>query len=203
MDLTQQTSILVHQIHEVAEFFGFETRNKYEILDKTGNRIGYAAEQHKGVMAFIMRQWFGHWRPFELHIFDAQRQLIMTAKHPFRWFFQRLEVKDAEGNFIGALQQRFAILEKRFDVEDQLGKVIMEVQSPFWRLWTFPFMSKGREVATVEKKWSGLFTEFLTDKDNFLVQFKNPYLDNKQRCLLVAAALFIDLQYFENKAGRN
>ncbi len=200
MNLSQETGILVRQRHELGEWFGFETRNKYEILGKDGRQIGFAAEQQKGFLGFIMRQWLGHWRSFELHIFNEQKQLAFIASNPFRWLFQRLEVRDAQGKFLGALQQRFAILEKRFDVEDAYGKVIMEVASPFWKLWTFPFISNGREVATVEKKWSGAFFEMLTDKDNFMVTFKNPNRDEERRSLLLAAALFIDLQYFEAKA---
>ena len=42
----------------------------------------------------------------------------MTARHPFRLFFQRLEVFDEAGVFVGAIQQRFSILTKRFDVQD-------------------------------------------------------------------------------------
>ena len=47
----------------------------------------------------------------------------------------------------------------------------MEVSSPFWRLWTFPFAARGAEVASVQKKWSGLLAEAFTDKDNFAVDF--------------------------------
>jgi hypothetical protein len=56
-------------------------------------------------------------------------------------------------------------------------------------------------VATVEKKWSGLLTEAFTDKDNFAVKYDDPNLSNEERQLVLAAALFIDLQYFERKAN--
>ena len=77
----------------------------------------------------------------------------------------------------------------------------MEVSSPFWRLWTFPFMARGAQVARVQKKWSGLLAEVFTDKDNFAVDFGDGALGETERRLVLAAAIFIDLQYFEKKAS--
>jgi len=76
----------------------------------------------------------------------------------------------------------------------------MEVASPFWKIWTFPFMARGAQVAAVQKKWSGLLAEAFTDKDNFLVDLGEGGLGENERRLVLAAALFIDLQYFEKKA---
>jgi hypothetical protein len=142
---------------------------------------------------------FGHWRRFDIQFFSPDRQPLMIARHPFRIFFQRLEVLDARGALQGAMQQRFALLWKRFDVQDRTGRVIMTVKSPFWKPWTFPFVVNGREVAFVRKKFSGAFTELMTDADNFLIEIVNPQLPPAYRALLLAAAIFIDLQYFERK----
>jgi len=51
----------------------------------------------------------------------------------------------------------------------------------------------------VKKKWSGLLTEAFTDKDNFAVELGN--LDENQRRLVLAAAIYIDLMFFEKKAS--
>ena len=67
------------------------------------------AEQGKGGLAFLARSFLGHFRRFEIHFFDTARALVLCAVHPFRWFFQRLEVSFADGRPIGAIQQRFAI----------------------------------------------------------------------------------------------
>ncbi|MFN8847145.1 MAG: phospholipid scramblase-related protein, partial [Bdellovibrionales bacterium] len=99
--LDNMKSIFVHQVHELGEWFGFETRNKYEIFDENKNSIGFAAEQSKGFWGFLARQFLGHWRSFEIHFFSSQRQLAFIAHHPFRWYFQRLEVKDSQGQTLG------------------------------------------------------------------------------------------------------
>ncbi len=109
MKLIQHNKVLIHQSFEGIELIGFETRNKYKIFDENLEQIGYAAEQQKGWLGFFLRQFLGHWRTFSLHFFDMNRQTILISHHPFRFFFQRLEVTDSSGNFIGALQQRFSI----------------------------------------------------------------------------------------------
>ncbi len=41
--LSHPQPIVVQQVFETAELFGFETRNKYEILDSEGYNVGFAA----------------------------------------------------------------------------------------------------------------------------------------------------------------
>jgi uncharacterized protein YxjI len=200
--LAGHSKLHVKQQHELGEWFGFETRNKYEVSDESGRPVAYAAEQSKGFWGFVVRQFLGHWRTFEIHIFNPARQKVMAARQPFRFFFQRLEVFDGNGQFLGALQQRFSILTKRLDVENARGMVIMEVASPLFKIWTFPFMSNGKQVACITKKWSGVLAEAFTDKDNFLVDFSDPGMSDEERKLVLSAALFIDLRYFEQKASR-
>lgn len=196
----RSSEITVVQRRELAELFGFETRNKYAI-EANGLQIGYAAEQGKGGWAFLGRMLAGHWRTFEVHFFDPARQLVLRAFHPFRFFFQRLEVSRADGRLLGVVEQRFALLTKRFDVLDASGQVLLTVSSPLWRPWTFVFERELRELARVEKKWSGLLGEALTDADRFRIQFASAELGLDERSLVLAAAVFIDLQYFERKTG--
>jgi uncharacterized protein YxjI len=198
--LTTSTELYVRQQRELAELFGFETRNKYAITTTDRQQVAFAAEQQKGLLGAILRQTLGHWRSFDIVFFGADRQPLFRATHPFRFFFQRLEVFGPDGRLLGALQQRFAFFTKRFDVEDASGNVLLEMRSGLFKLWTFPFYRANAEVAVIEKKWSGAFNELFTDKDNFRVRFVSPGLSADERLLVLAAALFVDLQYFEKKA---
>ena len=198
--LEKQEIIQVNQKHEIAELFGYETRNKYEILDGMGSPIGFAAEQHKGFGGFLLRQILGHWRYFEVLIFDQQRQIAFKCVHPFRFWFNRFEISDAAGRSLGALQQRFSFFSRKFDVEGERGRLHFQMVSPFFRFWTYKFMLRGSEVARIEKKWSGLLSEGFTDKDKFRLTIHNKNLNKDQRALLLAACLFVDLMYFEAKA---
>ena len=199
-DLTQIKNLFIHQRRELAEFFGFETRNKYEVVDGQGKVIAFAAEQGKGILGLLIRGYLGHWRRFEIRFFNSQREVVLIAKHPFRFFFQRLEIYNPQEQLLGSIQQRFAVFSKKFDVEGERGQLIFEIKSPFWSFWTFNFRRRGAVVASVKKKWSGGLTELFTDRDNFLVEYQDVQLTQNERILTLAAGMFIDLQYFERKA---
>jgi uncharacterized protein YxjI len=201
MDLDHQSEIHVVQRRELAELLiGAETRNKYELRDPSGEQIGFAAEQGKGFLALLARYFMGHWRTFEIVVFDRLRQPLLRALHPFRFFFQRLEISDASGRPLGALQQRWAFFTKRFDVLDAQGQVVLEMRSGLFKVWTFPFFRGEDEVARIEKKWSGILTEAFTDADRFRVVL-GERLTPLERRLLLVSAIFVDLQYFEKKAS--
>lgn len=198
--LMQHAVVKVKQKKELIELIGFESRNKYVVTTESGQQLAFCAEQGKGLMGTIFRNVLGHWRTFELHFFDTQKQPIYIAKNPFRFLFQRMELYSAKGDFIGALQRRFAFLHKKFDVEDARGQVLMTVSSPLWRLWTFRFEKDGQERALIEKKWGGLIKEAFTDADQMNLSFKQSSLGPQERLLLLASAVFIDLVWFEEKA---
>ena len=193
--------LLIKQRREYAELFGFETRNHYSIERSEGQQIGVAVEQGDGFMSVVGRQLLGHWRSFRIDILGANGQPIMRANHPFRFYFQRLEVSTAEGKPIGVIEKRFSLLSKKFEVLDPMGQQLMTVSSPVYRIWTFPFMKAGNQVAVIEKKWSGIVQESVLDADKFRVKFDSPSLSQEERLLLVAAGVYIDLAYFERKAN--
>lgn len=196
-------SIWIRQRKELAELFGFETRNKYSIDTEDNRQLAFAAEQQKGIGGFFIRQFLGHWRRFDILLFDSSRNPILRAVHPFRFFFQRLTVLLPDGEAIGHLQRRFSIFTKRFDLLDAKEQVLYAVSSPIWRLWTFPFKRDGREFAVVRKRWGGILKEAMLDADQFQIEFVDPAVTHEQRLLIVSAGIFIDLMYFEEKAGNN
>ncbi len=192
----------VRQMFEGFELLGFETRNKYQIMDDHQKLVAYAAEQTQGIGMAILRQMVGHWRSFEIVIFSPDRQVLYRLKFPFRWFFKTLIVEDASGKHIGTFQERFAIFRKKFDLIDNSGRVEARVNSSFFRFWTFEFEFASRKLATVKKKWSGILGEMFTDKDNFVVEFEPTKTDADFRVMALSACLMFDIDYFENNQGK-
>lgn len=45
-------------------------------------------------------------------------------------------------------------------------------------------------------------SEVFTDRDNFVVQIGDQKIENSERLFILATSIFIDLQYFERKAGK-
>lgn len=190
----------VEQSLEHWELVGFETRNKFKVKDSNGNLLFYVAEQRRGLLQFFMRQFLGHWRPFEVYFFSPDKTLLWKAKHPFRFFFRHFEIQTVDGVRFGHLQQRFAILKKSFDVCDKIGSKVFKVRSPIYKPWTFSFLKGPLKMATIKKRWSGLLNEAFTDKDNFLIDFHMDLQTEEDYKLVISAAFFIDLIYFEKKA---
>ena len=191
----------VQQVWEGFEIvLGWESRNKYRILDEFQKPVAFAAEQSSGLGGTIMRQVFGHWRSFKVTIFNEQKQKQFDLHFPFRWFFKTLILTDASGANIGHLQERFAIFRKKFDVYDNQNRVIARINSSFFKFWTFEFFDGGRSLGKIQKKWSGMLGEIFTDKDNFVVTF-TPMTNPDTKALMLATCLMVDIIYFENNQG--
>jgi uncharacterized protein YxjI len=199
--LMAQSGIRVLQKFELAEVFGFEGRNKYSLADMNGETIGFAAEQGKGIIGWFLRQFLGHWRRFDVTIFDNQRKPVLQIKHPFRWFFQKMDVCLPDNRCIGSFEWKLFFFRRGFNVLDRKGQLLFEVKTERTLLgWRFDVFTGSRRRAEIAKQFSGVMSELFTDRDEFIVSFDDERLDENERSLLVAAAIFTDLQYFESKA---
>ena len=201
-DLSESKRIRIKQIREIAELFGFETKNQYRIIDQDDVEIGRAVEFSPHFGHFLLRQFFGHWRKYEILFLDSHDNKILRGVHPFNFFLHELHIHDHTGKKIGVIKQRASIFYRRFEIQGLNGRKIFKIKSPWFKLWTFNIERMGRKEASIIKKWSGLLDETLFDKDNFNVNFFNDELDPRERNLILAASIFIDLMYFEKKAGR-
>lgn len=199
--LINSQRVHVKQIFEAFELLGFETRNKYHILDQNQSMMGFAAEVNDGAWGFLARNFFGHWRSFKIIIFDNSRRPIYELHFPFRWFFKTLYISDANGKRLGHLEQRFSILRKKFDVFDTYGKLVAQINSSLFRFWTFEFHFRSKKLGTVQKKWSGLMNEAFTDRDNFTVSFADRDLSEETKAIMLSTCLMVDIIYFEKKGS--
>ena len=193
----------VQQVYEGFEIvLGWETRNKYRILDEAMRPIAFAAEEKTGMGGALMRQFFGHWRSFKMQIFDEKHQQTFEVDFPFRWFFKTLILRDMNGKELGYLQQRWALFRKKFDIHDDSDRVIARINSPFFKIWTFDVRFGSRKLGTIQKKWGGVLGEFFTDKDNYVVSYADPNLTFEVKSLMLAMTLMVDIVYFENNQGK-
>jgi len=191
--------IMVHQTKEWGEILvGFESRNKFELRDEAGEKLGLAAEEGGGFGAMMGRQFFGHCRKATVHIYDNQGQPLGRGEKPFRWFFQRMEVFDGDQR-LGAVERKFSWLKRRLVVENAAGEPVMEIVGPILLLGrgTFKLMFQGQEVGRISKKWGGLLREAFTDADIFGVECE-PTVPAELRKILLVATFLIDFTYFEN-----
>lgn len=187
----------VRQRVELAEaVLGIERRNKYMIEDaKNGLRFS-SVEQSGGLFGILLRLWLKGWRPFRMEVRTEDDQLLLRFRRPFRLFFFKLEVRDANGRYLGAIRRRFTILRRRYVIEGAGGMQLAELFGPIFKPWTFEIQVRGQKQGVIRKQWSGLGKEVLTEADNFSVEF-GPGLDPRLRPLCLGATFLIDYAHFE------
>ncbi len=128
----------------------------------------------------------------------------MRLARGFFFFFSSLAISAENGAPIGRIARRFGLLHKKYDLLDEQGRVFARVQSPIWRLWTFPVRHvNGLSRATISKKWGGALREIFADADTFRVGLDQGVWTAAERQVLFAAAIVIDFDFFENNQGSN
>ena len=179
----------------------FDARNTYAVYDESGNPVLNVEEQGKGFGSVLKRLFLRSMRPFTSHVEDlrSQRQ-VLSLRRPFRFYFHRLEVRDADGNLVGTIRRRWTWFRRKYTVEGAEGQEVATLFGPFFRPWTFEIrMGDGKEpVGLIQKKWSGLAKELFTQADNFWIEMAQ-VTDPALRAVLFAATVLIDVVHFEAK----
>lgn len=181
----------------------FETANRYAVLDEHNGLLGMIAERAGGVGETLKRLLFRSHRGFTADVFENDGRHILSLSRRFFLFFSDLFIVDATtGATLGSVHRRFAFLHKRYDLKTADGNLFAVVNSPIWRLWTFPVKHVLGKVhnAVIAKKWSGV-SEVFTDADTFLIDFGEGQFSPPQRAVVLGAAISIDFDFFEENSA--
>ncbi len=194
--LSSITGLVVSQQKEWGEILtGFETKNRYVILDMSGSRLYLAAEEAGST---LLRWFLKALRPFTIAVLTENGQVVLRVRRPFRFYFHRAEVVDSKGQTLGVIERRFSFLRRIYSVLDSSGVEVFQLFGPILHPWTFQIKNNGVEYGKITKKWSGLLKEGFTDADNFGVMFPAEW-DTKLKALFLGAVFLIDFVHFENK----
>lgn len=192
--------VLIHQTKEWGEILlGFESKNRFELRDAAGSKLGYAAEEAQGVGQWFLRNLFGSCRRATVHVYDANGQQVGRGEKPFRWFFHRMEAFAGEQR-LGAVQRKWSWLHRVFAIENTDGQEVMELRSPLLHPWTFTLTFRGMPAGVIRKQWGGLLKEVFTDADTFGVEMSDAVPIEVRKLLLIATFL-VDFTCFENNQG--
>ena len=198
IDLTPYQQLVVRQgVEHLEVFTGIEIENRYTIMTPEGETLLLAYEES----GFFSRQFLSSHRPLAVRLVAPDGQLVLTASRNFFWFLSHLYVQDGEDRPLGSLHRRFAVLNRRFNLEDPNGVALAELQGSLFHPNTFVFQRQDTEVARITKQWSGIMREAFSDADTFMVQFDHGALGPDLSWLVLATAIAIDLDFFESKGG--
>jgi len=210
--LSVLNQVLIKQKVEILEAFtGFETNNKYTVLNVMGQPVFQAKEQTN----CCTRQCCGPIRPFDIGLTDNTGQEVIHLNRPLRCqscccpcCLQKLEVHSPASGLLGTVEQDWTIIFPEFTLKDAAENPIMKIKGPFctWSCCGSDVEFKvetpdGNEIGMITKQWSGLGREAFTDADNFGVSFPQD-LDVKAKAVLLGAVFLIDFMFFE-KSNNN
>ncbi|NLF70685.1 MAG: scramblase [Candidatus Anammoximicrobium sp.] len=192
------SGLVVVQRKEWGEILtGFETVNKYVVLDTSGRQLYLAAEEGGSL---LLRWFLKAMRPFTMAVLHKDGRAVLRVRRPFRFYFHCAEVVDASGRLLGTLQRRFSLARRIYSVLDTSGREQFELFGPILHPWTFEIRQDGREVGKITKKWSGLTLEAFTDADKFGVTFPADW-DVSVKAVFLGAVFLIDFVHFENQGN--
>lgn len=198
--LSSFDALVISQKKEWGEILsGFETKNKYIVLDPAGNEL-FAAVEEGG--STLLRLFLKALRPFEINIYTLENKLLLNLKRPFRFYFHELHIYDAHGKPLGTIKRRFSFLRRIYSVLNISDEELFQLFGPILHPWTFVIKKQEQEYGKITKKWSGLMKEGFTDADNFGVTFPTT-LNVKNKALLLGAVFLIDFVHFENKSNNS
>ncbi len=188
-------SLIISQKKEIGEILtGFETKNKYSVLDSQGDELYIAQEEGGSVFA---RLFLKNLRAFQINVRKSSGDLEIKAIRPFRFYFHEMDVQDANGNTLGTIKREFTIIRREYSVFDKNGTKIFSLFGPLLKPWTFNILENGNEVGKITKKWSGLLKESFSNADNFGISFPASW-EVETKSLFLGAVFLIDFVHFEN-----
>ncbi|KAM3967721.1 phospholipid scramblase 1 isoform 2-T2 [Aphomia sociella] len=204
--------LLVRQKVELLEaFVGFETNNKYAIMNSVGQKVYFAVEDND----CCTRNCCGPLRPFDMKVYDNFRNEVIHLRRPLAcdscWcpcWLQSMEVTAPPGTVIGSIEQEWSICKPCYVIKDAVGDVVLRIKGPVCTFSLcgdvkFYVYSKDGEtkVGKITKKWSGLAREAFTDADYFGISFPMD-LDVKIKAVLLGACFLIDFMFFEKSGNQ-
>jgi uncharacterized protein YxjI len=198
--LTAHPELYIRQRKELVEILvDWEMGNQYTIHDANENELAHVAEKKGGIWSFFRRGFLRSHRPLEIVVVDRAGGRALDLKRPFFFLFSSLDVSEGSGRSLGRVERRFGFLYKKYDLVDATGVRFARVKAPRWRLWTFPVEGEdGVSTSTISKKWGGVLREVFTDADVYRVDFEGARWSEEQCAVILAAAISIDFDFFEN-----
>ncbi|CAM9193608.1 unnamed protein product [Chrysoparadoxa australica] len=195
---------------------GYESNNKYKIMDNDGRQL-FMAEEETG---FCWRCCCKTKRPFNMHIKDNTGEQVLTFTRKWTWCecawfdfcLEDVEVwsgkhdrEEGGGTLIGKVTQPKGggCFYPTTFISDKEGTPQLSVKGPFcigkFCDSTFEVLGSDENVVgTVvrDTKLRDVLSQALTDADNFHIQFpKDMAIETKATA--IAATMLVDFMFFE------
>ncbi|MFN9812195.1 MAG: phospholipid scramblase-related protein [Deltaproteobacteria bacterium] len=176
---------------------GWESRNRYDVRSSEGRDFLEITEEGEGFWHALSRN-FNPFRRIGLECLTRGEVRVLRLERPFTFWLTHAEVFGWDGALLGTLVQRFAF-GRVLELRSPEGTVLAELVGPLWRPWTFHIRQGTEELGSLRKQWGGVLREMMTDADTFTLTMAPALRSARTRQLLLAAAILVDLTWFERR----
>lgn len=190
------SNILNKNLFLIKEHIGIlKAANNFDIFNpEDGQLIMTCREETLGVFTKLLR--FTDYKkrtPFDIEIKTTDGKRVIRVKRGISFFLSNVSVVDEHDRIIGRFKQKLFSIGGAFNILDPNDKLICYLKGK-WTGWDFKFISDGKELAHVTKKWAGLGKEFFTSADNYMLNISESVpKDDPVRKLILAAIMCIDM----------
>jgi uncharacterized protein YxjI len=176
--------------------------DQYDIIDaETGQTVAYAKETVSGWAKYARLLISKHHLPTSVAIHAASNHsLLYRMQKPAALFRVRVNLYDANNNFLGYYKSRIFSIGGTFDVFKPDNTKVAEIKGN-WIGWDFTFKDlNGKQLGRITKKWAGIGKELFTTADNYIVSIHPDLKDNQDFiALLLMAGLAVDIVFKEQQ----
>jgi uncharacterized protein YxjI len=134
-----------------------------------------------------------------LEIRNSNDELQASIMRGWTFFMSQIKVKDAQGNVIGTIQQKFKFLKPSFKIFNVSGMQIAEISGD-WKGWNFTIKDPSNtQIGSITKKWAGAAKEIFTTADKYNVNIDSKYNNKENKIVILSSAITIDMVLKESK----
>lgn len=192
-NLIESTTLIVNQNQDMADLFGFKTKYQYLIEDQDDIEIGRVIETSVELGHFIPRQLFRDWKKFDFIFFDANSNKVMKGHHPHRYFLKELKITDHLDRPLGSIKQRFSLINKKYDIYGLNNRPLFTVNCSQFTDGAYEIKRKNKIEALIHNN------EHCFGTKTFKIDYLDDELDPRERNLILATALYIDLSHSKKR----
>jgi uncharacterized protein YxjI len=111
----------------------------------------------------------------------------------------KIVIKNAQGNTVGTIKQKFKLFKPTFKIFDPSETLIAEISGD-WKAWNFTITDTSQnQIGTISKKWAGAMKEIFTSADKYNVSIDPSYSNLQNKIAILSGAITIDMVLKESK----
>lgn len=184
-------------IDEKVNMFKFE--NSYQVYNDIGVNIGVVAQKmsagDKALRLLLNKSML----PFLLEIRNADGGLEASLRRGWTFWMSKITITDKDGRPIGYIKQKFKLLKPTFLIYDTNDILVGKISGD-WKAWNFKITDDNdNQIGAISKKWAGAVKEIFTSADKYNVTINPDYPENKNKMIILAGAITIDMVLKEMK----